>query len=152
MTNKTRRLVYVFAHDVPTRSHLHFCLNCQTNEEIIKNRCSSLKNSLYTHPNYLLSYMKSCLITTLMRFATRKTTRKKSKQQNMQRQTFDVKNFHLNSKAHGNNVKRQPGKTFTTQIYFFLTKKHIGFLLLRLGNKSTHRGNNERNSKISQLF
>ena len=25
-----------FAHDVPTRAHLHFWLNCQPNEEITK--------------------------------------------------------------------------------------------------------------------
>ena len=25
-----------FAHDVPTRAHLHFSLNCQPNEEITK--------------------------------------------------------------------------------------------------------------------
>ena len=34
-------------HAVPNRAHLNFWLNCQPNEEIIKNRCLSLKNSLH---------------------------------------------------------------------------------------------------------
>ena len=46
-----------FAHDVPTRAHLQFCLNCQPNEEIIKNRCLSLKNH-YT-PKLLIELQKT---------------------------------------------------------------------------------------------
>ena len=44
--NMEARLI-AFAHHVPTRAHLNFCLNCQPNEEIIKNRSLSFKK-IYT--------------------------------------------------------------------------------------------------------
>ena len=81
-----------FTHDVPTRAYLHFGHNCQSNEQIIKNRSFSLYKSSH---KLLMNYMIPCLIKALTRSHTINKTTVKTKQQNEQkeknlRQKFNV--------------------------------------------------------------
>ena len=59
-----------------------------------------------------------CLITALIRFANKKTTRKKTKKAKLKKLT--AKTQYLNLKAPGNNVKKQSDNTLTAQISFYL--------------------------------
>ena len=66
-----------------------------------------------------------CLITTraAIENKTRQNNNKKGKNEN-----FTAKTQYLKLKAPSNNVQLQSDKTLTTQIYFFLTTQHMGFL------------------------
>ena len=57
--------------------------------------------------------------------------REKKQQQKKQNQKLigRAKTQYLNLKAPCNNVKLQSDKTFTTQIYIFLTKNQMGFFV-----------------------
>ena len=63
-----------------------------------------------------------------------------------------VKTRYLNLKAPNNNVKVQLDKTLTIQNYFPITKQQMGFSVMRLGNKSTKRRNNEAKFKNPSTF
>ena len=86
-----------------------------------------------------------CPITTLTNSAIKKTTRKKTNNKISKNKNLKAKTQYLYLKAPSNNVKMQSDKTLTTQIYYFLLIQQIS--TLRLGNKSTKRGNNEAKFK-----
>ena len=92
-----------------------------------------------------------CFITALKRSHTiNKIRGEKNKQQNEQkdktilRQKFSIKTY--------NNIKMQSEKTLTSKIFVWLLKNIWDFILMRLGNTLTKRGNNEAKFKNQPIF
>ena len=125
----------------------------QPNEEIIKNRSFELKKTV---PQTTKWITMPCFITALKRSHTiNKIRGENNKQQNEQKDNiFTAKIQHLNVKAPGNNIKMQSEKTLTSQIFVWLLKNiwDWDFILMRLGNTLTKRGNNEAKFKNQPIF
>ena len=87
-------------------------------------------------------------ITAPTRSVVKETTRKKTNNKISKNKNFTAKTENQNLKAPSNNVKMQAHKTLTTQIYFLLNIQQTEIFLMRPGNKSTKRKNNEEKFKI----
>ena len=89
-----------------------------------------------------------CHTTAPTRSTAKETTRKKTDNKISKNKHFTPKTEYQNLKAPSNNIKMQSDKILTAQIYFCILYNRWKFFLMRLGNKSTKRTNNEAKFKI----